>query len=79
MRLYGITINKHRQWQLTFYFISNKTKVILISNMNSITEVLDFQNFRNLGVSGKNFSSLGKIGVCPEIFFDSQNGTLTDF
>ena len=34
--------------------------------MNSITEVLDFGNFRNLGVSGKFFSSLGKIGVCPE-------------
>ena len=47
MRLYGITINKHRQWQLTFYFISNKTKVILISYyMNSITEVLDFKHFR---------------------------------
>jgi hypothetical protein len=29
-----------------------------------------------LGVSGKFFSSLGKIGVCPEKFFDSQNGTL---
>jgi hypothetical protein len=47
MRLYGITINKHRQWQLTVYFISNTTKVILISYyMNSITEVLDFKNFR---------------------------------
>jgi hypothetical protein len=31
-----------------------------------------------VGVSGKNFSSLGKIVVCPEKFFDSQNGTLTD-
>ena len=46
--------------------------------MNSNTEVLDFKNFRNLGVSGKIFSSLGKIGVCPEKFFDSQNGTLTE-
>jgi hypothetical protein len=27
-----------------------------------------------VGVSGKMFSSLGKIGVCPEKFFDSQNG-----
>jgi hypothetical protein len=44
--------------------------------MNSITEVLDLKNFRNLSVSGKNFSSLGKIVVCPENFFDSQNGTL---
>jgi hypothetical protein len=31
-----------------------------------------------LGVSGKFFSYLGKIGVCPENFFDSQNGTLTE-
>jgi hypothetical protein len=31
-----------------------------------------------VGVSGKIFSSLGKIGVCPEKFFDSQNGTLTE-
>jgi hypothetical protein len=31
-----------------------------------------------LGVSGKIFSCLGKIGVCPEKFFDSQNGTLTE-
>jgi hypothetical protein len=31
-----------------------------------------------LGVSGKKFSSLGKIGVCPEKFFDSQNGPLTE-
>ena len=31
-----------------------------------------------LGVSGKFFSYLGKIGVCPEKFFDSQNGTLTE-
>ena len=31
-----------------------------------------------LGVSGKNFAYLGKIGVCPEKFFDSQNGTLTE-
>jgi hypothetical protein len=31
-----------------------------------------------LGVSGKMFSYLGKIGVCPEKFFDSQNGTLTE-
>jgi hypothetical protein len=31
-----------------------------------------------VGVSGKNFSSLGKIVVCPEKFFDSQNGTLTE-
>jgi hypothetical protein len=28
-----------------------------------------------LGVYGKNFSYLGKIGVRPENFFDSQNGT----
>jgi hypothetical protein len=27
-----------------------------------------------LGVSGKFFLALGKIGVCPEKFFDSQNG-----
>ena len=27
-----------------------------------------------VGVSGKFFSSLGKIVVCPENFFDSQNG-----
>jgi hypothetical protein len=46
--------------------------------MNRITEVLDFKKFRNLGVSGKFFSYLGKIGVCPENFFDSQNGTLTE-
>jgi hypothetical protein len=31
-----------------------------------------------LGVSGKNFSSLGKIGVCPEKFFYFQNATLTE-
>jgi hypothetical protein len=31
-----------------------------------------------VGVSGKNFSSLGKIVVCPEKFFDSQTGTLTE-
>jgi hypothetical protein len=31
-----------------------------------------------LGVSGKFFSYLGKIWVCPEKFFDSQNGTLTE-
>jgi hypothetical protein len=31
-----------------------------------------------VGVSGKNISSLGKIVVCPEKFFDSQNGTLTE-
>ena len=31
-----------------------------------------------VGVSGKVFSSLGKIGVCPEKIFDSQNGTLTE-
>jgi hypothetical protein len=31
-----------------------------------------------VGVSGKKFSSLGKIVVCPENFFDSQNGTLTE-
>jgi hypothetical protein len=31
-----------------------------------------------VGVSGKIFSSLGKIGVCPEKFFDSQNGILTE-
>jgi hypothetical protein len=31
-----------------------------------------------VGVSGKNFSSLGKIVVCPEKCFDSQNGTLTE-
>jgi hypothetical protein len=31
-----------------------------------------------VGVSGKFFSSLGKIGVSPENFFDSQNGTLTE-
>jgi hypothetical protein len=46
--------------------------------MNSIREVLDFKNFRNLGVSGNIFSSLGKIGVCTEKCFDSQNGTLTE-
>jgi hypothetical protein len=44
--------------------------------MNSITEVVDLKKFRNLAVSGKKFSSLGKIVVCPENFFDSQNGTL---
>jgi hypothetical protein len=31
-----------------------------------------------VGISGKKFSSLGKIVVCPEKFFDSQNGTLTE-
>jgi hypothetical protein len=31
-----------------------------------------------LGVSGKFFSYLGKIGVCPEKIFDSQNGILTE-
>ena len=31
-----------------------------------------------VGTSGKILSSLGKIGVCPEKFFDSQNGTLTE-
>jgi hypothetical protein len=31
-----------------------------------------------LGVYGKIFSCLGKIGVCAEKFFDSQNGTLTE-
>jgi hypothetical protein len=31
-----------------------------------------------VGVSGKIFSSLGKIVVCLEKFFDSQNGTLTE-
>jgi hypothetical protein len=31
-----------------------------------------------VGVFGKNFWSLGKIVVCPEKFFDSQNGTLTE-
>jgi hypothetical protein len=31
-----------------------------------------------VGVFGKNISSLGKIVVCPEKFFDSQNGTLTE-
>jgi hypothetical protein len=31
-----------------------------------------------LGVSGKLFAYLGKIGVCPEKFFDSQNGTLNE-
>jgi hypothetical protein len=31
-----------------------------------------------VGVSGKKFSSLGKIVICPEKFFDSQNGTLTE-
>ena len=31
-----------------------------------------------LGVSGKFFSYLGNIGVCPEKFFDSQNGTLAE-
>ena len=31
-----------------------------------------------VGVSGKNFSSLGKIVVCPEKLFDSQNGTLIE-
>jgi hypothetical protein len=27
---------------------------------------------------GRIFSYLGKIGVCPEKFLDSQNGTLTE-
>jgi hypothetical protein len=31
-----------------------------------------------VGVSGKFFSSLGKIGGSPENFFDCQNGTLTE-
>jgi hypothetical protein len=31
-----------------------------------------------IGVSGKKFSSLGKIVVCPKKFLDSQNGTLTE-
>ena len=31
-----------------------------------------------LGLSGKFFSYLGKIGVCTEKIFDSQNGTLTE-
>ena len=31
-----------------------------------------------VGVSGKKFLSLGKIGVCPEKIFDSQNGTRTE-
>jgi hypothetical protein len=31
-----------------------------------------------VGVSGKFFSSLGKIGVWPEKIFESQNGTLTE-
>ena len=31
-----------------------------------------------VGVSGKNFSSLGKTVVCPEKFPDSQNGTLPE-
>jgi hypothetical protein len=31
-----------------------------------------------VGVYEKHFSSLGKIVVCPEKFFDSQNGTLTE-
>jgi hypothetical protein len=31
-----------------------------------------------LGVSGKKFSYFGKIGVCPEKIFDSQNGTQTE-
>ena len=31
-----------------------------------------------VGVSGKNVSLLGKIVVCLEKFFDSQNGTLTE-
>jgi hypothetical protein len=31
-----------------------------------------------VGVFGKFFSSLGKMRVGPEKFFDSQNGTLTE-
>jgi hypothetical protein len=31
-----------------------------------------------VGVSGKNFSSLRKIVVCPKKIFGSQNGTLTE-
>jgi hypothetical protein len=31
-----------------------------------------------VGVSGKFFSSLGKIWVRPEKIFDTQNGTLTE-
>jgi hypothetical protein len=31
-----------------------------------------------LGYCGKFFSYLGKIGLCTEKFFDSQNGTLTE-
>jgi hypothetical protein len=50
MRLYGITINKHRE--------------LVAINM--------------VGVSRKKFSSLGRIVVCPEKIFDSQNGTLTE-
>ena len=29
-------------------------------------------------ISGKFLGVSGKIGVCPENFFDSQNGTLTE-
>jgi hypothetical protein len=31
-----------------------------------------------VGVSGKKILSLGKIVVCREKFFDSQNGTVTE-
>ena len=31
-----------------------------------------------LGISGKKFSYLGKTVVCPENFFEPQNGTLTE-
>jgi hypothetical protein len=31
-----------------------------------------------LGISGKFFSYLGKNVICPEKFFDSQYGTLTE-
>jgi hypothetical protein len=31
-----------------------------------------------LGISGKIFSYLGKTVVCPEKFFDPQNGTLAE-
>jgi hypothetical protein len=47
-------------------------KNVLISGKNIIYP----ENF--LGVSVKFFSYLGKIGVCPEKFFDSQYGTLTE-
>ena len=46
-------------------------KNVLISGKNIIYP-------GNFYVSGKFFSYLGKIGVCPEKLCDSQNGTLTE-